>query len=200
VVAILTAQDPETASIPWGTYRIRGRSTGGRIRTTETRAMSSEPTDTTEERRQYPRTWAEEVHGKHNLEFIDDYHAPGWVGHFDGEDLTNDEYREMQRELIVGFPDAEFTFEPVVVEGETVAGHWGMTGTHTGEFVGLKPTGRTVRVTGTFITRYDEDGRAVETWENIDQFGLLQQLGIAPEEFTAGGLLRTVVNLVKNEL
>jgi hypothetical protein len=73
-----------------------------------------------------------------------------------------------------------------------------MTGTHTGEFVGVAPTERTVTVTGTFVTRYDEDGRALETWENIDQFGLLQQLGIAPEEFTLGGLARTLVNLVKS--
>ncbi|ODR83376.1 hypothetical protein BG842_09665 [Haladaptatus sp. W1] len=162
--------------------------------------MSSLPTDTTDERRGFPQQWAEEVHEKHNLDFIDEYHAPDWVGHFDGEDLTNTEYKDMQRELISGFPDAEFTFGPVIVEGETVAGHWEMTGTHTGEFAGLKPTGRAVRVTGTFLARYDEDGRAVETWENIDQFGMLQQLGIAPEDFTAGGLLRTVFNLVKSGL
>jgi len=162
--------------------------------------MTSDQTNTVEERRGFPQQWAEEIHGNHNLSFIDEYHASDWVGHFDGEELTNTEYKDMQRELISGFPDAEFTFGPVIVEGDSVAGHWKMTGTHTGEFVGLKPTGRTVRVTGTFVTRYDEDGRAVETWENIDQFGMLQQLGIAPEDFTAGGLLRTVVNLVKSGL
>jgi|AntRauMinimDraft_4_1070384.scaffolds.fasta_scaffold00018_38 predicted ester cyclase len=160
--------------------------------------MTPERTDTVEERRQFPQRWAEEVHGNHNLSFIDEYHAADWTGHFDGKELTNPEYKDMQRELISGFPDAEFTFGPVVVEGDTVAGHWVMEGTHTGEFVGLKPTGRTVRVTGTFLTRYDEDGRAVETWENIDQFGLLQQLGVAPEDFTLGGLTRTLVNLVKS--
>jgi len=160
--------------------------------------MTSEQTDTIEERRRLPQQWAEEVHGNHNLSFIDEYHASDWVGHFDGKELTNTEYKDMQRELISGFPDAEFTFGPVIVEEDTVAGHWMMTGTHTGEFVGLKPTERTVRVTGTFLTRYDEDGRAVETWENIDQFGMLQQLGIAPEDFTLGGLARTLVNLVKS--
>lgn len=162
--------------------------------------MTDEPTDTTEARRELPKQWAEEVHGNHDVSFIDEYHASDWVGHFDGKELTNSEYKEMQRELIRGFPDAEFTFGPVVVEGDTVAGHWVMTATHTGEFVGLDPTDRTVRVTGTFLTRYDEDGRAAETWENIDQFGMLQQLGIAPEEFTLEGLARTVVNLVKSSL
>jgi predicted ester cyclase len=162
--------------------------------------MSPTPTDTIEERRRWPQRWADEVHGNRNIEFIDECHAPGWVGHFDGEDLTNREYKEMQRQLLGGFPDAEFVFDPVIVEGNTVAGHWVMTGTHTGEFAGLKPTGRTVRVTGSFVTHYDEDGRAVETWENIDQFSMLQQLGIAPEDFTVGGLLRTLVNLVKSGL
>ncbi|MFW5934756.1 MAG: ester cyclase [Halolamina sp.] len=159
--------------------------------------MTDEPTDTIEARRQLPQQWAEEVHGTHDVSFIDEYHASDWVGHFDGEELTNTEYKGMQRELIRGFPGAEFSFGPVVVEGDTVAGHWLMTGTHTGEFVGLQPTDRTVRVTGTFVTRYD-DGRALETWENIDQFGMLQQLGIAPEQFTLGGLARTLVKLVKS--
>jgi len=154
--------------------------------------------DTIDARRQLPQQWAEEVHGNHNVSFIDEYHASDWVGHFDGKELDNSEYKQMQRELISGFPDAQFSFGPVIVEGDTVAGHWQMTGTHTGEFVGVAPTERTVTVTGTFVTRYDEDGRALETWENIDQFGLLQQLGIAPEEFTLGGLARTLVNLVKS--
>jgi len=162
--------------------------------------MTADRTETVEERRQFPERWAEAVHGNHNLAFIDEYHAPDWVGHFDGRELTNAEYKDMQRELINGFPDAEFTFGPVTVEGDTVAGHWVMEGTHTGEFLGLKPTERAVRVTGTFVVRYDEEGRAVETWENIDQFGLLQQLGIAPEKFTVGGLARTLVNLVKSGL
>lgn len=160
--------------------------------------MTSEQTDTVEQRRQLPQRWAEEVHEKHNISFIDEYHTPDWTGHFDGTVMTNTEYKDMQRELVRGFPNAEFTFGPVIVEGDTVAGHWEMTGTHTGQFVGLKPTDRTVCVTGTFLTRYDEDGRAVETWENIDQFGMLQQLGVAPEEFTLGGLTRTLVNLVKS--
>jgi len=160
--------------------------------------MTSERNDTIEARRQFPRQWADEVHKKHNLAFVDECHASDWVGHFDGKELTNDEYKDMQRELISGFPDAEFAFGPVIVEEETVAGHWVMTGTNTGEFVGLKPTDRTVRITGSFLTRYDDEGRAVETWENIDQFGMLQQLGVAPEDFTLRGLTRTMVNLVKS--
>ena len=162
--------------------------------------MSPPPTETTEDRRKWPQQWAEEVHGNQNVDFIDDYHAPDWVGHFDGDELTNPEYKAMQRQLLAGFPDAEFDFGPVIVEGNTVAGHWVMTGTHTGEFAGLKPTGRAVCVTGTFVTHYDQDGRAVETWETIDQLSLLRQLGIAPEDFTVGSMLRTLANLVKTSL
>ncbi|MFC6976883.1 ester cyclase [Halomicroarcula sp. GCM10025709] len=147
--------------------------------------------------RQFPQQWAEEVHGKHNLDFIDDYHAPDWVGHIDGEDLTNSEYKQMQRQLVEGIPAAEFTFEPVVVEGNMVAGHWVMAGDHTGEFLGVKPTGRTLRVTGTYVVRYGEDGTAKETWGTVDRFGMLQQLGIAPTEFTGRELLRTAVNIVR---
>ena len=160
--------------------------------------MSSIPTETIEDRRKFPQRWADELHEKQNFDVINDYFAPDWVGHIDGKELTRTEYKEMHQELNSGFPDLEVTFGPVIVEEDTVGGHWVMTGTHTGEFLGLKPTGRPVHVTGTFLTRYGEEGSAIETWENIDQFSMLQQLGIAPEDFTVGGLTRTLVNLVKS--
>ena len=55
------------------------------------------------------------------------------------------------------------------------------TGTHTGEYSGVPPTGKAVRVPGLAIWRF-ENGKVVEIWSVQDQFSLLQQIGvIAPE-------------------
>jgi predicted ester cyclase len=159
--------------------------------------MATEQTTTIEERRTFPQQRAEEVITNKNVDAIDDHFAPDWVGHINGEDVTRVEYKEMERQFNTAFPDAEISFGPLIVEGDTVAGHWQMTATHTGEAFGVEPTGRTVHGTGTFIVRFDEEDRAVETWETIDHLSTLQQLGIAPDDFTPSGLAQTLVNLVK---
>jgi predicted ester cyclase len=150
----------------------------------------------TEELRAGPERFAEEVYEEQNLDYIDERFADDWVGHMDGEEMTRAEYREMQADLLEGFPDVEMTFDPVVVEGDTVAGHWEMTGTHTGEFVGLRPTDRPLEVGGTFVNRVDEDGLVVESWQTIDRLGMLQQLGVAPEDFGPRALFKVLLNLL----
>ena len=41
------------------------------------------------------------------------------------------------------------------------------------------PSGKELTFTGTTIVRM-EDGKIVERWANVDELGLLQQLGLAP--------------------
>jgi predicted ester cyclase len=45
--------------------------------------------------------------------------------------------------------------------------------------MGIAPTGKQVTVSGFVITRF-ADGKAVEVWNNADDLGLLQQLGVLP--------------------
>lgn len=151
---------------------------------------------TTEELRAGPARFAEEVYEKQNLDYIDEAFADDWVGHMDGEEMTRADYREMHADLLEGFPDVGMTFDPIVVEDDTVAGHWVMTGTHTGEFVGLKPTDRTLEMSGTFLNRVGDDGLVVESWQTTDRFGMLQQLGVAPEDFGPRALFRVLLNLL----
>jgi predicted ester cyclase len=51
-------------------------------------------------------------------------------------------------------------------------------GTHKGEIMGIAPTGRQIKVPVICINRF-KDHQAVETFELIDIFGMLQQLGSA---------------------
>jgi steroid delta-isomerase-like uncharacterized protein len=74
------------------------------------------------------------------------------------------------------FPDVEVRVDEVVAEGDRAAVATTIGGTHTGELLGLAPTGRRVAVTGIDIVRV-RDGRIVEHRGLTDTVGLLRQLG-----------------------
>jgi predicted ester cyclase len=54
-----------------------------------------------------------------------------------------------------------------------------MRGIHGGELMGIPPTGRQVTVSLIDINRYS-GGKLVERWVNLDQLGMMQQLGVVP--------------------
>ncbi|HZY40641.1 MAG TPA: ester cyclase [Anaerolineae bacterium] len=127
------------------------------------------------------RRWTEEVINKGNLALIDelfdaDYvnHAtpPGWPAGPAGEKL----FTQM---FLTAFPDGKFTFEDYIAEGDKVVGRYTYSGTHTGEFQGIPPTGKKFSVGGINIIRV-ANGRIAENWVGLDQLGLLQQLGVIP--------------------
>ncbi|MGW1073769.1 ester cyclase [Streptomyces sp. NPDC002537] len=72
--------------------------------------------------------------------------------------------------------DFHFTRQDQLAEGDQVVTRWTWRGTHTGEFMGLAPTGRDVEMTGVTIFRFD-DGRITEGWWTYDLLRLARQLG-----------------------
>ena len=77
------------------------------------------------------------------------------------------------------FPGVRMVVEDQIAEGDKVVTRWSGHGTHQGELMGIPPTGKQVRVTGISIERY-AGGKVVETWNNFDQLGMLQQMGVVP--------------------
>ncbi len=65
-----------------------------------------------------------------------------------------------------------------LAEGDKVVTYKVFTGTHTGDFMGIAPTGNSVRFEVMDIVRI-ADGQIVEHWGLVDQLGLLRQLGAA---------------------
>jgi steroid delta-isomerase-like uncharacterized protein len=66
-----------------------------------------------------------------------------------------------------------------IAEGDKVVTRWTMRGTHREEFRGIAPTGKELEITGIGIFRFS-DGKVVESWDNFDQLGMMQQLGVIP--------------------
>jgi steroid delta-isomerase-like uncharacterized protein len=76
-------------------------------------------------------------------------------------------------------PDVHLTIDDEVYAGDRVVHRWHLEGTDTGGLMGMPPSGKKVRFSGITTARM-RDGKIVERWANVDELGLLQQLGIAP--------------------
>lgn len=87
----------------------------------------------------------------------------------------------------VAFPDVHVVFDDddMVGEGDKVAVRYTIHGTHQGDFMGIPATGKKVAFTGNTILSFSK-GKCVERWNNVDQLGLMQQLGVIPKEEPAG--------------
>ena len=74
-------------------------------------------------------------------------------------------------------PDIRFTVRDVLVEGNRAAASWQAVGTHTGEGLGVPPTGRSFSVAGMGIVTV-VGGRLAHIQEIWDRPGLMRQLGL----------------------
>ena len=115
-----------------------------------------------------------------NWEVVYEAFSPDLVLHNASTTMQGlDAYKQFLSTFFTAFPDARFTLEDVIAEGDTVVVRQTWRGTHTGNFRGIPPTGKQVSGMGIIITR-NVNGKAVELWSNFDDLGLLQQLGVVP--------------------
>jgi steroid delta-isomerase-like uncharacterized protein len=82
--------------------------------------------------------------------------------------------------MLAGFPDYQTTIEDLIAEGDKVVARITMTGTHTGDFMGIPPTGKHISFTGIYVSKI-ANGRIVEHWGEEDGVSLMQQLGVMPK-------------------
>jgi steroid delta-isomerase-like uncharacterized protein len=78
-----------------------------------------------------------------------------------------------------GFPDFRYTIEDEIAEGDKIVYRLTATGTNNGEFLGMPATGKSATWSEIHICRM-ENGKLAEHWANVDNLGMLQQLGVIP--------------------
>jgi len=119
---------------------------------------------------------------KGNLGVIDEYVAPGYIGHDPSEPeiIRGPEgFRAFVEKYLTAFPDGRITVDDQIAEGDKVATRWTGRGTQTGEIAGIAPTGKQATVSGLTISRL-EGGMVIEDWTTWDTLGMLVQLGAIP--------------------
>ncbi|MGF1478138.1 MAG: ester cyclase [Cyanophyceae cyanobacterium] len=84
--------------------------------------------------------------------------------------------KKFNASLFQGFPDIQQTVEDVIAEGNRVVFRATLKGTHTGEFMGIPPTGKQVNVNGINLLRISQ-GKIVEWWYELNQLEVITQLG-----------------------
>jgi steroid delta-isomerase-like uncharacterized protein len=119
-----------------------------------------------------------------NLDAAEEIYAPNYVGH----DPTSGDIRGIEgaKQFAAtyrqAFPDLQPTVEDQVAEGDKVVTRFSARGTHQGETEDFgPPTGKRMEITGITIERF-ADGKIVEDWTNFDALGMMQQLGLVPQQ------------------
>ena len=135
----------------------------------------------TKENKAMLRRNCEEAFNKGNLAVADENIATNYVYHGSGgQEFKGPEgFKQLVTMFRTAFPDLRITVEDMVAEGDKVAHRATMRGTHKGDLMGIAPTGKQVTIAAIVISRF-VGGKEVEAWSNLDQLGMMQQMGVAP--------------------
>jgi predicted ester cyclase len=127
----------------------------------------------------------EEVLNQGKVALLDELFAPSFLYHDPAlpDVRTLEDYKRYITNTLSAFPGVHFALEEVIAEGEMVVTRWTMRGTNTGDFVlptmRIPATGKQLTLTGMSISR-NIDGKTVELWNEQDNLGGFQQLGLIP--------------------
>ena len=134
----------------------------------------------TEDNKALARRFYEDVFNYRNLALVDELCSQNHIFHTPSETLRGrEEFKQFLSQYITPFPDARFTVEDLIAEGDKVVSRYTFRGTHKGDLMGIAPTGKQVTITGIVIERI-ANGKSEEAWLNFDALGMMQQLGKVP--------------------
>ena len=125
----------------------------------------------------------DELMAKGNMAVFDEIYDANLIYHGTGE-LENGDLeglKQFVRGIANAFPDFKGTLDDLIAEGDKVVYRWTFSGTHKAEFNGVYATGRHVSVRAISVNRV-AGGKIVEEWENLDEVGVMRQLGVLPSE------------------
>jgi len=127
----------------------------------------------------------EEVINAGRPELCDRYLAADRVDHQDyglppGMANGHEGFRRVLGVFFDAFPDLHLEVEFTIGDDDRIMLHISTTGTHTGAFMGMAPTGKTFKVNGVDIFRFNDEGKIAAHWGVFDTFGMMAQLGLVP--------------------
>jgi steroid delta-isomerase-like uncharacterized protein len=127
------------------------------------------------------RNWFDEVWNQGREETIDRLLSTEAVAHGlpGGPTRGPQAFRSVFKSFRSAFPDLHVAVERTVTEGDVVAAYCHVTGTHTGDSLGVPATGKRVDFHGVTIARIT-DGTIGEGWNCFDFLTMYQQLGVLP--------------------
>ena len=130
----------------------------------------------TEQERDLGRRWFDEVWNKGRREAIAEMLTPESIVHEGGVDTVGIEgfYPYFDR-LQSAFSSIQVNVDDSMAQGDKICVRWSFTAKHTGEGLGVAPSGITVDLTGITILRV-KNNKLMEGWQNWDMLGLMEQI------------------------
>jgi predicted ester cyclase len=114
-----------------------------------------------------------------DLALLDKFVAPGYVEHSEGLQGV-EPFKQQITAFRTAFSDLRVTIEDLLLaDGGRFASRTTVTGTHTGNLIGMPPTGKRISVEAVDIGRI-ADGQAQERWGGLNMYSMLTQLGVIP--------------------
>lgn len=136
----------------------------------------------TEQNKALVRQWLKSV-DTGAVGVIDDHLDASFVDHnpppFQGPRTGVEGAKDAFNYALTAFSDFRHEIHEQFADGDRVISRLTGYGKHTGEFMGIPPTGKEVTMEGIAIHRI-VDGRVVEHWAQVDGVSLLMQLGALP--------------------
>ena len=128
------------------------------------------------------RRWSEELWSRGNLAVADEIIAPDYERHDPGDPFPARGPADVKRivqMLRSMLPDFHIEVEAMIAEGDYVVSRYTATATDTVGYMGMAPTGKSIRTQAIQIFRFS-NGKIVESWAARDDLGTLKQLGHLP--------------------
>jgi steroid delta-isomerase-like uncharacterized protein len=113
-----------------------------------------------------------------NLALLEKFVAPDYVEHSEGFEGV-EAFRQQITAFRAAFPDLHVSIDDLLTDGDRFASRTTVTGTHTGDLMGMPATGQRISVEAVDIGRI-ENGQATERWGGLNMYSMLTQLGVIP--------------------
>ena len=123
------------------------------------------------------RKFVEVVFSRRNWDRLDDLVAPDYVDPDYPQLQGREGLKQMMNMAFKALPDWYETIEDIIAEGDKVWILITYTGTHTGEFMGLAPTGNKIKTMAVDIYRI-VNGKLAEYWTVVDTVRLFKPQGV----------------------
>ena len=122
--------------------------------------------------------FVEGVYGEGRVELVDEFAHEDYyeVPMPEGFSPDREGLKSFVRALHAALSDVEARVERVLVDGDQVAWRWRLTGRHTGELMGVPPSGNPVETTGNDVAVLREN-KLEKRWCEQDQLSLMVQIG-----------------------
>jgi predicted ester cyclase len=126
------------------------------------------------------RRYHDELFNKGNLAVADEVFDPNYLNSAFGKmglPRGPEGFKQYVSMMRTAYPDFHLTIEDQVAEGDKEVHRVIARGTHKGALMDIAPTNKQVEVSAIAIDQFS-GGKVVESWAEVDMFGMMQQLGV----------------------